>query len=720
MIRKIIPLVAIFCSAYGYAQLGVGTRLPKSSALLEVQSNEHGILIPRVNLVSLTEAGPIKGELVESLLVYNLGGALEPGFYYWYKTGWIKLQNGESAKDTTNKSFTLMEDFLTITDSNGDSVKLAVAEIASNSTFVTNLAGNSEFVTHLGDNLDFVTNVTNNQEFISNIINKLSGLYGNVGFDEILKNFYYYNADGKKTTIDWSNLDTTNTTFTLEGDFLSVTDSKGNSVKLAVEQIASNSTFVTNLAGNKEFITKLGGNIDFVTNVTNNQEFIDNIINKLEGTYGNVGYDSVKKELYYFDKDGNKVTVEWSDLDTTNSSFTLEGDFLTITDSKGSSVKLAVEQIASNSTFVTNLAGNKEFITKLGDNIDFITNVTNNQEFIDNIINKLEGTYGNVGYDSVKKELYYFDKDGNKVTVEWSDLDTTNSSFTLEGDFLTITDSKGNSVTLAVEQIASNSTFVTNLAGNKEFITKLGDNIDFVTNVTNNQEFIDNIINKLEGTYGNVGYDSVKKELYYFDKDGNKVTVEWSDLDTTNSSFTLEGDFLTITDSKGNSVTLAVEQIASNSTFVTNLAGNKEFITKLGDNIDFVTNVTNNQEFIDNIINKLEGTYGNVGYDSVKKELYYFDKDGNKVTVEWSDLDTTNSSFTLEGDFLTITDSKGNSVTLAVEQIASNSTFVTNLAGNKEFITKLGDNIDFVTNVTNNQEFIDNIINKLEGTYGNV
>ncbi|MHC5311096.1 hypothetical protein ACYSNM_13770, partial [Myroides sp. LJL116] len=665
-------------------------------------------------------------------------------------------------------------------------------------------AGNKEFITKLGDNIDFVTNVTNNQEFIDNIINKLEGTYGNVGYDSVKKELYYFDKDGNKVTVEWSDLDTTNSSFTLEGDFLTITDSKGNSVTLAVEQIASNSTFVTNLAGNKEFITKLGDNIDFITHVTENKDFIENIINQLTGTYGNVGFNPTTGDFYYLNEQGDKVEINFQEIVTSAETLTsLNGSndqgnaLLKYLDEKGdvSNIDLVdllaksdvfqeflttivsgaavdetittldkkdkgvytytsedntitnIDIIADVNTNFGDIINNEEVknllnqyfkdnvpagvvtYVKEGDNyvfkyinekgeaveIDLAGDLINNQEFIDNIIKKLGGLYGNVVYNTQDKKFYYIDAQGDQQAIDWSDLDTTNTTFTLEGDFLSVTDSKGNSVKLAVEQIASNSTFVTNLAGNKEFITQLGDNIDFVTNVTNNQEFIDNIINKLEGTYGNVGYDSTTKELYYFDKDGNKVTVDWSDLDTTNSSFTLQGDLLTITDSKGNSVTLPVEEIASNSTFVTNLAGNKEFVTKLGDNIDFVTNVTNNQEFIDNIINKLEGTYGNVGYDSTTKELYYFDKDGNKVTVDWSDLDTTNSSFTLQGDLLTITDSKGNSVTLPVEQIASNSTFVTNLAGNeefvtnlvenKEFITQLGDNIEFITQVTENKDF---------------
>ncbi|MTG99300.1 hypothetical protein GJV76_14415, partial [Myroides sp. BIT-d1] len=83
----------------------------------------------------------------------------------------------------------------------------------------------------------------------------------------------------------------------------------------------------------------------------------------------------------------------WSDLDTTNESFTLVPengvDYLVITDSKGGKVKLDVVEIAKNDTFITELSENKSFIDK----------ITNNNEFVDQIINKLKGKYGNVYYD---------------------------------------------------------------------------------------------------------------------------------------------------------------------------------------------------------------------------------------------------------------------------------------------------------------------------------
>ncbi|WP_158963397.1 hypothetical protein [Myroides fluvii] len=625
-----------------------------------------------------------------------------------------------SSLNTTNLRFTLENDFLIVWDSAGDSVQLAVAEIANNSTFVTNLVDNNEFITKLGDNIDFINQITNNNEFVENIINKLKGKYGNVNYNATTHTFVYYDDQGVEHAIDWSSLNTTNLRFTLENDFLIVWDSAGDSVQLAVAEIANNSTFVTNLVDNNEFITKLGDNIDFINQITNNNEFVENIINKLKGKYGNVNYNATTHTFVYYDDQGVEHAIDWSSLNTTNLRFTLENDFLIVWDSAGDSVQLAVAEIANNSTFVTNLVDNNEFITKLGDNIDFINQITNNSEFVENIINKLKGKYGNVNYNATTHTFVYYDDQGVEHAIDWSSLNTTNLRFTLENDFLIVWDSAGDSVQLAVAEIANNSTFVTNLVDNNEFITKLGDSIDFINQITNNSEFVENIINKLKGKYGNVNYNATTHTFVYYDDQGVEHAIDWSSLNTTNLRFTLENDFLIVWDSAGDSVQLAVAEIANNSTFVTNLVDNNEFITKLGDNIDFINQITNNSEFVENIINKLKGKYGNVNYNATTHTFVYYDDQGVEHAIDWSSLNTTNLRFTLENDFLIVWDSAGDSVQLAVAEIANNSTFVTNLVDNNEFITKLGDNIDFINQITNNNEFVENIINKLKGKYGNV
>ncbi|MGG5578564.1 hypothetical protein ACPDHL_14660, partial [Myroides sp. C15-4] len=482
MIRRIIPLVTLVLSGTAVAQVGIGTKKAASAAQLEVVAENKGILIPRVKLKALTQYAPIVGDEVESLLVYHTGeNNLKAGFYYWKNSTWIALLSGDTIVDRMNNTFAIgpnptqhNEESLVITDTENHSVYLAIADIAKNSTFVTNLVENQEFITKLGDNIDFVNHITNKQEFIDNIINNLKGKYGNVNYNPTTNKFVYYDAQGGEHDIDWSALNTVNVSFTLDNDYLVVTDSNNNKVSLAVEEIAKNSKFVTNLVENQEFITKLGDNIDFVNHITNKQEFIDNIINNLKGKYGNVNYNPTTNKFVYYDAQGGEHDIDWSALNTVNVSFTLESDNLVVTDSEQNKVSISVVELANNKTFVEHIANNNDFITTLGDNIDFVNHITNKQEFIDNIINKLTKKYGNVNYDPINNVFFYYDEHDARQDIDWSALNTVNVSFTLEGDNLVVTDSEQNKVSISVVELANNKTFVEHIANNNDFITTLG------------------------------------------------------------------------------------------------------------------------------------------------------------------------------------------------------------------------------------------------------
>jgi len=88
--KKITLIAALLGSAYfANAQVGINTDAPKTSAYLDVEATDKGILIPRVKLTSTTVFEPITGDQEESLLVYNTATAgtgntaVKPGFYYW-------------------------------------------------------------------------------------------------------------------------------------------------------------------------------------------------------------------------------------------------------------------------------------------------------------------------------------------------------------------------------------------------------------------------------------------------------------------------------------------------------------------------------------------------------------------------------------------------------------------------------------------------------------
>ena len=98
---KKILWILIFLPCMIWAQVGVNTTAP--NAMLDVQSTTNGVLIPRVQLTSLTDnttiINPAGGALPTSTLVYNIAAAgvspnnVQPGFYYWNNTAlrWIPI-----------------------------------------------------------------------------------------------------------------------------------------------------------------------------------------------------------------------------------------------------------------------------------------------------------------------------------------------------------------------------------------------------------------------------------------------------------------------------------------------------------------------------------------------------------------------------------------------------------------------------------------------------
>ncbi|WP_051285425.1 hypothetical protein [Aequorivita capsosiphonis] len=89
-----IFLIATAC----YAQVGIGTTDPDGDALLELSSNDKGLLIPRVQLTATDLSAPLSTS-VAGMLVYNTASdgsganAVTPGFYYNDGTNWIRVLN---------------------------------------------------------------------------------------------------------------------------------------------------------------------------------------------------------------------------------------------------------------------------------------------------------------------------------------------------------------------------------------------------------------------------------------------------------------------------------------------------------------------------------------------------------------------------------------------------------------------------------------------------
>ena len=103
MKRLLLTIIIIATSVGLYAQnVGIGTNNPDASAKLDITATDGGILIPRINLstVSFPAPGPATG-----LLVWNTNGAFGTGIGFYYNTGtaasptWVRVLDSASSLD---------------------------------------------------------------------------------------------------------------------------------------------------------------------------------------------------------------------------------------------------------------------------------------------------------------------------------------------------------------------------------------------------------------------------------------------------------------------------------------------------------------------------------------------------------------------------------------------------------------------------------------------
>lgn len=94
-----LGLFFLFFSHFTYAQVGIGIANPSSSAMLQINSKNKGVLFPNIALTSGTDNVTIPSP-ANGLIVWNsgTGGLSEVGFYYWNNSKW----NMVSVNSTNN------------------------------------------------------------------------------------------------------------------------------------------------------------------------------------------------------------------------------------------------------------------------------------------------------------------------------------------------------------------------------------------------------------------------------------------------------------------------------------------------------------------------------------------------------------------------------------------------------------------------------------------
>ena len=119
----------------GIAQVGIGTTTVDPSAMLQIESTEQGLLIPRMSQAQRDAiASP-----VESLLIYQTD--VSPGFYFYTGTAWVSLESEAWSLDGNLGTTTAANSFGTL-DANA-----LVFSTNATEAFRVNTSGNLGFGT---------------------------------------------------------------------------------------------------------------------------------------------------------------------------------------------------------------------------------------------------------------------------------------------------------------------------------------------------------------------------------------------------------------------------------------------------------------------------------------------------------------------------------------------------------------------------------------------
>lgn len=85
-------LIFSLTPSVSFSQVGINTETPHASSMLDINSSNKGLLIPKVELTDIADTNTISSPAT-GLLVYKTGAnsELSDGFYYWNGTQWTAL-----------------------------------------------------------------------------------------------------------------------------------------------------------------------------------------------------------------------------------------------------------------------------------------------------------------------------------------------------------------------------------------------------------------------------------------------------------------------------------------------------------------------------------------------------------------------------------------------------------------------------------------------------
>ena len=420
MKNKLLPLFFVLASYSAYSQVGIGTTMPNPSSQLEVVANDKGVLIPRVQLKSLTDAATITNGNVNSLLVFNTGTAadIKPGYYYWYDNRWNRIViAGEIESNKGTVIYNAVTKEFVFVDDSGNNQPLDLKNFETITTLKKDAANDGKYVYTNEGKAETTIDV------VADVINNAHTIIKNEKFVTELTQF----VDSKETVT------TLEKNAANDGKYLYTNEDKAETTIDVVADVINNAGAIIS---NEKFVTEL-------TNVVGSKETLTSLI-----------YDAAGKTLSYQAEKGAPNVINLVDL---------VGDAETITEivNKGKGVY----------TYKNETTAEPVTINVVGDVADNFQTIINNPE-VTNVLNtfitKSEGT---VSFNSTTNEFTYTDASGATQTVNINEIVKGNETLTS----LTY-DAAGKTLSYQAEKGAPNVIKLVDLVGAAQTLTSLAVN----------------------------------------------------------------------------------------------------------------------------------------------------------------------------------------------------------------------------------------------------
>jgi len=235
----LIPFLVLAVFSHGQVKIGTNPGTINSNSMLEIESLNKGFLPPRVTLYGLSDVAPLSGTVPAGMLVYNTGGDLPDGYYYWNSNGWKKLDNGSKTIVPKTENATLLKSESYVAASNDIILMLPFIGLEDNGLLIS--------VNNIGTYTDLVVVKGTGQATIADLDS--IGITRNVALNFIAYNGNWLISNDRKPILRLMEVNSASSWTTLDEaiEFLDLHMDGPTVIKLADESYEITNTLVIDL-----------------------------------------------------------------------------------------------------------------------------------------------------------------------------------------------------------------------------------------------------------------------------------------------------------------------------------------------------------------------------------------------------------------------------------------------------------------------------------------